>query len=58
VGDIKEVTVYMDGVDWQHELGEGGDTVLYESLNTLKLQQGCVSECGAVKIRARLELVE
>jgi hypothetical protein len=50
----KTVTLYMCGVDWQHEIGSAGDTVLYESLEDLKSIRKCVEGCGAVQIRAEL----
>lgn len=40
----------MDGVDWQHEIGEaaGGNTV-YPSINDLKENNKCWKSCGIVE---------
>lgn len=48
----KEILCYIDGVDWQHELGEarGGNT-LYPSLKDLKRWNPCWDSCGVVKVK-------
>jgi hypothetical protein len=51
----KEVTVYLDGVDWQHEIGEasGGNRV-YGSVRDLKENNRCWESCGVVKCNITL----
>lgn len=46
------VYVYIDGVDWQHEIGcaLGGNRV-YPSIKDLKEHSKCWQECGIVRIR-------
>jgi hypothetical protein len=50
-----EISVYVCGVDWQHELGESGDCVLRESLESLKLHHNCWEADGIVKLKCTLE---
>lgn len=51
---MRTMTLFLDGVDWQHELGEAGDgTTLYPSLQGLKVGNSCWESCGVVKVTAR-----
>lgn len=51
----KEIVCYMDGVDFQHELGEAaGGTRLYRSIEDLKKHSDCWVECGIVKVKVIL----
>ena len=49
--------LYLDGVDFQHELGETNCTT-YASLESLKKQNKCWPQCGVVKIKVTIEEVE
>lgn len=52
-------TFYIDGVDWQHELGEAADgTKLYPSLKAIKKFNPCWKECGIVKVTVTFEDVK
>jgi len=57
VREEKTVTIkmYMCGVDWVHELGGSGDTLLYESLDVLRKTRGCTKTCGIVELDATLK---
>lgn len=46
----KKVTVYVDGVDWQHEIGEAPDgNTVYPSTDSLKEFNRCWEGCGVVE---------
>jgi hypothetical protein len=53
--DGNEIIGYMDGVDWQHELGNaaGGNRV-YGSVEDLKKHSKCWPQCGIVEVEVRL----
>lgn len=56
--EVKEMTLYLDGVDWQHELGAASDgTKLFPTADCAK-DAVCWKECGIVKVKCRFELVE
>lgn len=48
------VTVYLCGVDWQHELGQIATTV-FGSTEALKKSAKCWKGCGIVKLKVTLE---
>lgn len=53
----EELIVYIDGVDFQHEIGEAsGGNKVYPSLKDLKENNKCYESCGVVK--AKITLVE
>lgn len=54
----KTIEVFVCGVDWQHEIGEAGDNILYEKLDRLRHHQSCTGFCGIVKLKAVLSLIE
>lgn len=41
---------YVCGVDFQHELGEANDVVIYSSIEALKTNRSCWTSCGIVKL--------
>lgn len=47
-------TLYLCGVDWQHEIGHASDLEgkmpLYSSLKRLKAERKCWKECGIVAL--------
>lgn len=46
----KKIIVYVDGVDWQHEIGEASDgNKVYPSINCLKKYSRCWDGCGIVE---------
>jgi hypothetical protein len=46
---------YLCGVDFQHELGEVMDsTPVYSSVEDLKRQRECWSDCGIVEVEVTL----
>lgn len=47
-------TVYVCGVDWQHEIGETQVTV-FASVKSLKKSKDCTKTCGIVKLKVELE---
>lgn len=56
---MKKMTLYLCGVDWQHELGEASDgTKLYPNLESIKHYRKCWKECGVVKVNVTFEDVE
>lgn len=56
---MKKMTLYLCGVDWQHELGEAADgTKVYPSLQALKKYRTCWDECGVVKVSVTFEDIE
>jgi len=49
-----ERIVYVDLVDFTHEIGEGnapGPHYIYNTLEEIKTKQPCVEECGIIKAR-------
>ena len=40
--------VYIDGTDWQHEVGET-DAVVWPSLEMMKKRVPCIEQCGVVR---------
>src|SRR5665213_522809 len=53
----KSVEVFMDGVDFQHEIGHAsGGNKVYASLGDLLENNPCAKSCGAVKVK--VEFVE
>jgi hypothetical protein len=52
----KEITVFLDGVDWQHEIGEAvGGNKVYPSIEDLKEYNRCWNGCGIVKCKLVFE---
>lgn len=51
----RRVCCFIDGIDWQHELGEARDGIkLFASVKGLREDIGHdVSECGIVKVEVR-----
>lgn len=47
---FQEKTLYLCGVDWQHELGET-DCRLFKSVEELKKEMPCWEECGILEIK-------
>src|SRR5208283_2502349 len=46
----KKLLVYMDGVDWQHEIGEAPDgNKVYPDVESLKEHNRCWDGCGIVE---------
>ena len=55
----KKMTMYICGVDWQHELFEAGDgTKFYPSIEDLKKYRSCWDQCGVVKVNVTFDDVE
>jgi hypothetical protein len=54
---MKTITVFLDGVDFQHELGETTVTT-YASVDSLKKSSKCWSQCGIVKVKLKVNSVE
>ena len=50
----KIVTVYLCGVDWQHELAAIGGKV-WPSVKSLKKDCKCWKQCGIVKLNVTLD---
>jgi len=51
----KEVIVYLDAVDFQHEIGEAlGGNKVYPSVKDLKENNRCWDSCGVVKCKITL----
>ena len=51
----KIVSVYMCGVNWQHEIGEAMDgNMFYPSVETLKSNRRCWKSCGIVEVKVSL----
>lgn len=52
----KEITVFVDGVDWQHEIGEASDgNKIYPDIESLKKYSRCWAGCGVVKCKIVFE---
>jgi hypothetical protein len=51
----KKIKVFVDGVDWQHEIGDAidGNTV-YPDVDSLKKYNTCWDQCGIVECEARI----
>lgn len=49
----KAKIVYIDGVDWQHEVGET-DSTIWPSKSSILKYTPCAEECGVVKCELRL----
>lgn len=45
---------YMCQTDYEHELSEGPTCEIYSSIERLKEERKCVSECGIVKVLVTL----
>ena len=45
---------YMCATDYYHEIGEGPTCEVYSSVERLKEDRQCVSECGIVKVLVTL----
>jgi len=54
---IDKRIVYMDGVDYQHELGECS-TKVYASIDELKADSVCWEQCGIVKLELTIKVLE
>lgn len=56
--DSGVVVVYMDKVDFDHEIGAalGGNRV-YPSIKDLEKNQPCTKQCGIVEVEVRLKRV-
>jgi len=51
LSNTRTMTLYMCGVDWDHELGEAADgTRLYPSLASLKKHAKCSDQCGVIEV--------
>jgi len=58
-GVTKEIDVFVDAVDFRHEIGAGnapGPHYIYNSIKEIKEKQPCVEQCGI--IRAKLVKME
>ena len=47
-------TAYVCGVDYQHEIGETCDVVLYASVEDLKAKRTCWKQCGIVELKIQI----
>jgi hypothetical protein len=45
--------VYVCGVDWQHEIGEAPDVIVYPSIESLKKHRTCWKECGIIELEVK-----
>jgi len=58
----EEIEVYVDSVDFRHEIGEGnapGPHYIYNSLKEIKEKQPCVEQCGVIRAKlVKLETVQ
>lgn len=54
----RRVRVFMDGIDWQHHLGEDSKgTLTFPSKKITKTEKGCLAKggrCGVVEVEVRL----
>lgn len=51
----RTLTLYIDGVDWQHELGEAsGGNYVYYSKRDILATSACADTCGVVRVKATL----
>lgn len=50
--DIKKV--YVCGVQWQHEVGECNDIIMYADIEVLKAKKTCWESCGIVELDVSL----
>ena len=61
-GITEEIEVYVDLVDFMHEIGIGnapGPHKIYNSIQEIKNKQPCVEECGIVRAKlVKLETVQ
>jgi len=61
-GDSEEVEVYVDLVDFMHEIGIGnapGPHKIYNSIIEIKEKQPCVEECGIIRAKlVKLETIQ
>lgn len=57
---MKEIEVFIDGVDYRHEVGEArGGNIVYGSVKDLKHHNSCWAGCGIVRAKVvGLEWVE
>ena len=56
---MRQMTLYLCGVDWQHELGEAADgTTFYPNLESLKHYRKCWEECGVIKVKVTFDDIE
>jgi nickel-dependent lactate racemase len=46
-------TVYVCETDWEIEIGETSDIVIYPSIKSLKKHRQCWKECGIVELEVR-----
>ena len=47
---IKKVKVFIDGIDWQYEIGEAADgNKVYPDVDCLKAENRCWEGCGIVE---------
>ncbi len=51
----KEKFGYMCLVDFQYELGEADMNTIYSSIESLRKNRNCVSQCGIAKVKVQLE---
>lgn len=51
-------TVYLCGVDWQHEIGEAmdleGSMPFYSSVEELKEKRTCWKQCGIIEAEIKM----
>jgi hypothetical protein len=54
----RRVIVWMDKVDWDHEVGSAlGGNKVYPSRRDLETNAKCLDECGIVQVEMRLRRV-
>ena len=57
IEERRRVRCFMDGIDWQHELGEAGSgTRLYPTAEDARAGEKCIDTggCGIVEVEIRL----
>lgn len=52
----QKLKLFLDGVDWQHEIGNTNTTV-YESAEHLKRKESCWQSCGIVEVTLEVKSV-
>lgn len=51
----RKISVFVCGVDFQHELGYASDIVVYPSVESFKKNRTCWEQCGIVELEVTLK---
>lgn len=51
---IRKVRCFMDGTDWDHEIGSASDgNKVYPSVKAIRRELTCLHQCGIVEVEVR-----